>query len=85
MKQNNFNQYIPENIIDKIDLKIDLFIKKLFGCCPHHGWFLWAKRYRRNTAYIEDSANYSYGCKYCQKDDYEAMQELWNDYYSSRF
>lgn len=85
MKKDNFHRSIPENIIDKIDLKIDFFIKKLFGFCPHHGWFLWPKKYRRNTAYVEDSGNWGYACEHCQKEDYEAMQELWDDYYSSRF
>ena len=60
------------------------FFWRLFGYCPHHGWFLYPKRYRMNTAYVEYEANYSIGCKYCQQDSYEYYQELWNDYYGSR-
>lgn len=60
------------------------FIYKLFGYCPNHGWFLYPKKYRMNTAYIKEESNYSIGCKNCQQESYEYYQELWNYYYSSR-
>jgi len=60
------------------------FFKQIFGYCPLHGWFLYPKRYRMNTAYVDDKNNYSIGCKFCQQESYEYYQELWNDYYGSR-
>ena len=33
---------------------IRCFLWKIFGYCPMHGWFLYPKRYRMNTAYIND-------------------------------
>lgn len=60
------------------------FFWKIFGYCPMHGWFLYPKRYRMNTAYVEDELNYSVGCKYCQQESYEYYQELWDDYWGSR-
>lgn len=58
------------------------FIKKWLGFCPQHGWFTYPKRYRMNTAYVNDEQNYSIGCKYCQKESYEYYQDLWNTFYS---
>ena len=58
------------------------FFYKIFGYCPRHGWFLYPKRYRMNTAYYEDELNYSVGCKYCQQESYEYYQELWREYHS---
>ncbi len=59
-------------------------IKQYGGYCPIHGWFLYPKKYRMNTAYVDDKMNYAIGCKYCQKDSYEYYAELWADYYGSR-
>lgn len=59
-------------------------IKWLVGYCPIHGWFCRVKKYRRNTAYVDDKKNYSYGCRLCEEEDWIYMQEMWDDYYSSR-
>lgn len=57
---------------------------KIFGYCHEHGWFMYPKKFRMNTAYVKEEANYSFGCKYCQKESFEYYQELWDNYYSSR-
>lgn len=62
---------------------IQHFFWKIFGYCPQHGWFLYPKRFRQNTAYIDDEMNWAYGCKYCQQESHEYWQEMWNEYYSS--
>ena len=59
-------------------------LAKIFGYCPNHGWFNRVEKYRMNTAYIKDEANYSYGCKYCQEECYEYYKERWEEYYSGR-
>ena len=61
------------------------YFRKIFGYCPQHGWFMYPKRFRMNTAYLEEESNYSVGCKHCQKECFDYYEELWNDYYSSRF
>ena len=61
------------------------FIKKVFGFCPNHGlWFMWPKKYRRNTAYVDDKGNWGYAGKCCQEEDHSNMEELWKDYYGIR-
>lgn len=35
------------------------FFKQICGYCPHHGWFLYPKKYRMNTAYILLVANFA--------------------------
>jgi len=38
-----------------------------------------------NCAYVDELSNYSYLCKDCHQDVNDHYQELWDDYYSSRF
>lgn len=68
----------------RLVVTIRSFFWKIFGYCPNHGWFLYPKRYRMNSAYLDDKLNYSIGCKYCQQESYEYYQELWADYWNSR-
>jgi hypothetical protein len=58
------------------------FIYYVFGYCHMHGWFMYPKRFRQNTAYLIDEANYSFGCKYCQEESHAYWEERWKDYYS---
>lgn len=56
---------------------------KWFGFCAVHGWFMYPKRFKMNTAYVDDEANYSYGCKECQRDCFEYYKERWDEYYAN--
>lgn len=65
---------------------IKRFFMLILGICPQHGGlFNYPRKYRRNTAYVEDEGNWGYGCRQCQREDFDMMQELWDDFYSSRF
>lgn len=55
---------------------------KTIGYCPQHGYGYKVKRYRMNTAYVVEEANYANGCKLCQEECYAYYKELWDDYYS---
>jgi hypothetical protein len=55
----------------------------LVGFCPQHGeYWQYPKKYRRNTAYVDDQHNWGYSPKCCQDEEYEYYQELWRDVYS---
>lgn len=58
------------------------FLSKILGLCPRHGLFLYPKRFRMNSAYVDEEANYMVGCKYCKEEAYEYYQELWDNFYS---
>ena len=60
-------------------------IKRLLGYCPCcERYFRWpVTTKRRNTQYVEESANYLTACKECHKLDDEYFDDLWNQYYSS--
>lgn len=42
-------------------------------------------RRRRNTQYLHEESNWLTCCKECFDEDWESYEELWADYYSSRF
>jgi len=63
--------------------KVISFIRRsILGYCDLHGYFKYPKRYRMNTAYVDDKMNYSFGCKYCQEESYAYWQERWDEYCS---
>lgn len=84
MNKISFDQFITSSPATRKAGVMRRFFYRIFGYCPNHGWFHYAKRYRMNTAYINEEANYSYGCKECQKECFEYYDELWKDYYGSR-
>lgn len=59
------------------------FLSKILCLCPQHGLFMYPKRFRQNTAYIDHEANYMVGCKYCKEESDEYWAGMWKDYYSS--
>ena len=64
---------------------IDNVFKKLFGycvCCDRY--FKYPKRRRINTAYEDDSMNYTRQCKECYDATIAYYEEMWADYYASR-
>lgn len=50
--------------------------------CFHIGPTAWR---RRNTAYVDDKLNWLLSCQACYDEDYANFQELWDDYYTSRW
>jgi hypothetical protein len=54
--------------------------KKICGYCPIHGWFHRVRRYRMNTAYVKDEANYANGCTECEKETFAYYKEKWTEY-----
>ena len=64
--------------------KIYKFIKKIFGYCEVHGWFMYPKKFRINTTYENDNLNYMVGCKFCKEENDSYWNSMWEDYYSSR-
>ena len=60
-------------------------IKKLLGYCPCcERYFRWpVTTQRRNTQYIEESANWLTACKACHEEDDAYFADLWDQYYSS--
>jgi len=55
---------------------------KTIGYCPQHGYGYKVYKFRMNTAYVKEEANYATGCKLCQEESYAYYKELWDDYYS---
>jgi hypothetical protein len=53
------------------------------GCCQRY--FVYPKRFHRNTAYVNAESNYGYLCKDCQEEENAYYQDLWDDYWASRF
>lgn len=53
-----------------------------FNRCYLHGFQYKVKRFRMNTAYVKDEANYCNGCSECQKEINEYWDERWKEYYS---
>jgi hypothetical protein len=39
---------------------------------------------RQNTAYVEDSSNWFYGCKGCAEENEAYWKSMWDDYYGGR-
>lgn len=72
-----FNSWILEPIY--------IWFLDVFGYCRFHGHPHRPRKYRRNTAYVDDTMNWGFGCPLCEKEDYDDMQELWDEYNSSRF
>ena len=61
------------------------FIRNVFGYCEYcNRYFVYPKKFRRNTAFVDDSQNYMVGCKDCEKRDFEEYEEMCRDYWSSR-
>ena len=61
---------------------IKSIFRKIFGycrCCRQ--WFVYPKKRRTNTAYVEDDLNYCYLCKGCYILEEEYWAERWKDYY----
>lgn len=52
------------------------FFKLIFGYCGYcEKWFVWPKRRRTNTAYMDDDLNFETSCKSC----YDEHGEYWQD------
>ena len=60
--------------------KIFLFI---FGYCKCGCFFVYPRRRRLNTAYVNDEQNYIISCLSCYRETIEYYKERWHDYYSS--
>jgi hypothetical protein len=57
----------------------------LTGYCPCCGqYFQYPKIVRQNTAYVEDSSNWFYGCKGCAEENEAYWKSMWDDYYGGR-
>jgi hypothetical protein len=72
-------------MVEKIRYRIIFFLYGIFDYCPHHGWFNQMMKFRMNTSYLNDERNWGFGCKNCQKESYDHYEELWKDYWGSRF
>ena len=60
-------------------------IKHLLGYCDCcNRWFVYPKRRRTNTTYVEEELNYITCCLDCHKEAEEYWKERWDDYYNSR-
>lgn len=62
------------------------WIKKILGyceCCKTY--FVYPKRRRRNTNYENDKMNFVTLCLNCFEEQEQMWDELWADYYASRF
>ena len=59
--------------------------QKLLGYCPCcERYFRWRiTTQRRNTQYVEESANWLTACKDCHNEDDAYFDDLWQSYYSS--
>jgi hypothetical protein len=84
----DFENIVHKQQKERKQLRLFIVVRRFvwwaLGYCPMHGWFLYPKRYRMNTAYVNEESNYAIGCKYCQQESYEYYQELWDDYWGSR-
>ena len=84
----DMNDYISPLYRDNLTYKwyevIFNFIKKIFGYCEIHGWFMYPKKFRANTSYENDSLNFEVGCKFCKEESDEYWNSMWEDYNSSR-
>lgn len=61
-------------------------LKKFFGFCDHCGeWFVYPKKRRMNTAYVDEESNYCYECKDCFAKTEEYWQERWDEYNAERY
>ncbi len=63
---------------------IKLF-RTLLGYCPCcEKYFRWpVTTQRRNTQYVEESANWLTACKECHEEDDAYFDDMWAQYYSS--
>jgi len=65
-------------------LLISIF-QKIFGYCGMCGqWFVYPKRRRQNTAYIDDEYNYITVCSECFERVEAYWEECWREYNGSR-
>jgi len=61
-------------------------LKKIFGYCENCGrWFIYPKRRRMSTAYVDEESNYCTECKDCFEETEACWKEMWDDYNSGRF
>ena len=81
-----------EKIKNKFFHKYDKrnFIKRLFGYCdcPCHKrhWFVYPTTIRCNTRYQDESSNYITCCEdFYTNDVAPQIEDMWHEYYSSRF
>lgn len=66
------------------------FIKRLLGYCdcPCHKrhWFIYPSTIRTDTMYKDEVLNYVTCCEeFYEEEIAPQIQELWDDYYSSKF
>ncbi len=66
------------------------FIKRIFGYCdcPNHKrhWFVYPDTIRMNTRYQDESSNWITCCEEFYEDEVAPqIEEMWHEYYSSRF
>lgn len=74
-------KYLPKT---KIPLSVRLH--SFFRICENCEKFDFSvKVNHRNTAYCEDYKNYAAFCEKCNENDWNAWQELWDEYNLSRF
>lgn len=65
--------------------KLIHFLHLLFGYCHMcRHWFVYPKRRRMNTQYVEDEANYITACAACFEEIEENWEERWKEYWSER-
>lgn len=59
------------------------FVRKILGYCPQcKRWFVYPKRRRMDTAYVDEESNYCYVCAACYVSIQEYWDEQWRNYYS---
>jgi hypothetical protein len=67
---------------------IDIIIgisEKIFGRCGHCGeWFVYPKKRRMNTAYVDEESNWVTEWDWSFEQTESNWEERWKDYYSDR-
>jgi len=54
-------------------------IKKIFGYCPLHGWFMYPYRFRNGAMYEDEEKNWECGCHYCEELSADYWADKWSD------
>lgn len=74
-------------LIYRLKRRIHQMLIKILPLCHGHvgPCFKIGKRRRQNTQYVDDSKNWVFLCDDCMRQNDEHWDEMWDDYYSSRF
>lgn len=61
--------------------RVKRFFLFILGYCKCGRFFVYPKRRRLNTAYVDEELNYMTSCLDCYREIVEYYKERWADYY----